>query len=478
MRMCLLMVMGLLMAMPSQGEVQGGRSGEEIVAQLLAPHFAPRIRFVDAPLIAQELQLDDERRVILDQIVMDYLQFVRRETASIVERLVAAEPYDTSVDPSAAGRDELRRELRRALAEDIDPAGYERAIRESMQSELSMDSPPFLTASSRSRALAAWDSMHEDQWAVLVESVDSIRDQDLGHWNAVFRALRRRNSPWRPMVYGEGLDLARIVYDIWGRDSPVARDCYQVLLDYAVDYDNALLARDGVLRRIRPQQHDARIMGVPGVWIDGARREAEARADLAMVNEQYVDAIARCMPATESERFRLLAYRDMFPDVFRPTAFQRLARHLRDHAQVLGILPEQSRAIVEISEAYEESFAPLRAQWIESARRSEPEAIVLDAETEAMLRCYGYMGPLDPAREEVVGMTNVIRDRIDALDEQSTELVLQAVGPEIFARIPASAYQPALDPRFRPGDGGDFRVVYLRNAGDRAGLDKANYDTP
>ena len=482
MRICLLMVMGVLLVSPVQGAVQGGREGERIAARDLAPYLAPRIRYMDAPLIAQELKLDDERRVILDQIVLDYLQFVERETTAVIERVASAAPYEVSADAAAVRRDELRLELRSALDEDVEPSEFERVVRDSMVSELSVGSQPSLMASARSQALASWDSMHEDQWAVLVQSVDSIRDQkEPGHWDAVFRALRRRNSPWRPMVYGEGLDLARIVYDVWGRDSAVASDCYQVLLEYAVEYDDALRLRDGLIRRIRPVQQDARVMGVPGAWIDGARREAEARAELAMVNERYVDAIARCMPESDAVSFSLLANRAMYPEVFRPTAFQRLYRHLQDHAGALGILPEQLRAIERINEAYKESFEPLRAQWLESARRSEPEAIVLDAETEAMLRCYGYMGPLDPAREEVVGMTNVIRDRIDGLDELSTQKVLQAVGPEVFARVPAAAYQPELVSGFRSplrGDAGDFRVVYLRNAGDQAGLDKGNYDRP
>ncbi|MBG85164.1 MAG: hypothetical protein CMJ40_11545 [Phycisphaerae bacterium] len=467
-------VLALTIASIAPGAVQPSSAPAAELIRDLGPHAAPRIRFVDTPLIARELQLDDERQVILDQIVLDYLTFVERETRALAERLAAADPYEVSTDPAAIRRDELRGAVRDALSRSSESDDAAKALRESMLEELAVTDPPGPIASPRTRELASWDTAHDQQWTALVGGIDAIRDRsEPGHWDAVFRALRRRNTPWRPVLPGEGVDLARIVYDHWGRDSDVARACHGVLLDYAKLYDEMLAGRDWTIARIRPLQRDARIMGTPGPWIDGARREASARGRLAEVNDRYLEVIRTCMNDGDAERFRSLADRAMYPEVFRPTAFHRLLRHVQRHSQDLGLTPEELRTLDELNEDYEQSLGPLRAEWLEVARRAESEAILLAAESEAMLRCYGFMGPVLPGREEIVGRPAVLREGIGQLDESATALVFGLLGADRFGRIPPSAYQPELIAG--PGSStaespGAFRVVYLRGAGDRTGL--------
>lgn len=440
----------------------------------LGPYFAHRIRFVDTPLIAEELGLDEDRRLILEQIVLDYQQHVDRESQAAFDRLDASDAFTAEQDPAAIRRDTLRKDVRRSVTDDA-PGRLEQVLRDSMRSELAAASFTVPPTSPRTRAIRAWQSEHEQQWGNLVDSIDSIRDpREPGHWDAVFRALRRRNSPWQPMVYGESLDLARIVHDHWGRESEVAQACYPVLRSYDQAYDEALRRRDEVIQTVRPVRMDAEVLGLPGPWIDAAREEADARAALAQVNERYIDEIASCMPSEDSDRFELLAGREMYPDAYRPTSFQRLHRHLVGHAGALGLSSDQLKQLDAMRESFDEAVAPIQAQWVEAARRSEPEGIILDAESAAMLRCYGFMGPLVPEREQLVGRAAQIRERMDDLDEDAITRVKSVVGRQIFDRVPASTYQPELLlPPGSParGGAGGLRVVYLRGAGDRTGLD-------
>ena len=445
----------------------------------LRPYFAPRIRFVDTPMIAEELGLEDERRVILEQIVLDYQQFVDQTSRSLLEQIQEAEPFSVQQDPAAVQRDSLRKDLRRTIA-DYEPDRMEQAIRASMRSELSASEQSMPPASPRTKVIRAWRSMHDQQWAALVESVDAIRDpQEPEHWDAVFRALRRRNSPWRPMVSGETVDLARIVHDHWGRDSDCARHCYPALLAYAAEYDDSLRARDNVIEVTRPGRLDAEVVGAPGPWIEGARREAMARAGLASLNKRYIGVISSCMDLEDSSRFIRLANRAMYPEIYRPTSFERLHRHVQGRAETLGLSADQLRALEAFHRAYVSTLQPIRLELINSFMISEAAGIMLDAESAAMLRCYGYMGPLDPKREELAGRINMLMEQIDTLDEEAIDSLRRLVGSDVFARIPAAAYEPALVLTARSlvqEDPGELRVVYLKGAGDRSGIDGSEYD--
>ena len=189
-------VLALTIASIAPGAVQPSSAPAAELIRDLGPHAAPRIRFVDTPLIARELQLDDERQVILDQIVLDYLTFVERETRALAERLAAADPYEVSTDPAAIRRDELRGAVRDALSRSSESDDAAKALRESMLEELAVTDPPGPIASPRTRELASWDTAHDQQWTALVGGIDAIRDRsEPGHWDAVFRALRRRNTP-------------------------------------------------------------------------------------------------------------------------------------------------------------------------------------------------------------------------------------------------------------------------------------------
>ena len=469
-----------LLAASGLGQSTPAVAADAAQAAGLRSHFAPRIRFVDTPMIAEELGLDDERRIILEQIVLDYQQFVERTSRSLVEEVEAAEPFTVQQDPAAMQRDTLRRDLRRTIA-GYEPERMEDAIRASMRSELSAaDRQAMPPASPRTRAIRTWRSLHEQQWDALIESVDSIREpQSPGHWEAVFRALRRRNTPWRPVLSGEAVDLARIVHDHWGRDSERTQACYPVLLAYAEAYDDALRARDAVIDVTRPGRVDAEVVGAPGPWIEGARREALARAALASLNKRYIGEIASCMDSEDAARFRRLANRAMHPEVYRPTSYERLHRYMRDHADELGLSPSRLGELGVLFRAYVAALQPVRTELVDSYVGSEAAGIMLDAESAAMLRCYGYMGPLDPEREELAGLTSALMEQVDMLDEEAIERARQFVGRDVFDRIPASAYQPELLLTVRSlvqEDPDGLRVVYLKGAGDRTGLDGGGYD--
>lgn len=433
----------------------------------IAPMLGYRIKYVDIPLVAEEMGLDRGQKDILEQMVSDYVVQLDVERMALLARLASMQEPSYRDDPAWEQNRKLRAKVKR-----VKNRGQRNgAIRQSMRGELDASADVAPKTSARTAQLRAWKSMHDEQWEILIGSVDLIRDPDEpSRWEAVARALRRRNTTWNPELYGEGVDLSQILFSTWGRSSDVVQKLGPILMQYAIDYDEALLLRDDVLERTTPVVLDAKVYGHPGPWVRSVARQVDARKRLVDINEAYVDIIAAEMDPDQAAEFRLLAYKALFPGVFMTHRFEHLVDYLRTNAADLGLAAEQLAAIDSLVSEYEAGLVDIRSSRIDLIRRAEFRRLNSAAEEGALMRCYDFMAPLDPESDLVFRERNVLRKKYFDYDTSFHDRLKSLIGPQQYDALPAYAYRPGLGDSVR-SPVKDFDpnapVVYLKGPGDR-----------
>ena len=431
----------------------------------IAPMLGYRIKYVDIPLVAEEMRLDKAQKDILEQMVSDYIEHLDVERMALLTRLSSMQEASYKDDPAWQQNRQLRTKVGRVRNRDRRSEG----IRNSMRGELdaSMDVAP--RASSRTASLRSWKTMHDEQWGTFIGSVDLIRDPDEpSHWEAVARALRRRNTTWKPELYGEGVDLSQILFSTWGRNSDVVKGLGPILMQYAIDYDEALSARDVLLERTTPIVLDAKVYGHPGPWVRSVARQVDARKRLVDINEAYVDIIAGEMAPDQAARFRPLAYEALFPGVFTTHRFEHLVEHLRRNAGDLGLTGEQVAAIDALESEYDTGLDAIRSLRIDLIRQAEFRRLNSGAEEGALMRCYNFMAPLDPEADKVFDKRNQMQKRYYDYDTMFHDQLKMLIGSQLYDSLPAYAYRPGRSGVRSPVKNFDPNapVVYLKGPGD------------
>ena len=210
-----------------------------------APYFAPPIKPPDVPLIAQELRLDKEQVQILEQLVRDYLQGFEQSRDQYIKQLNdAGSPDRENMDPEWKQRDQQRNDLIKKASRKS-KSGKAKAIRDSINSEIESARDVEPIKSKRTSLIRAWMNERDAAWNQLLADIVTalaivINDpDDAGHWPAVERALRRRNTPWGRKLYAEDVDFGQILLLRWGRENSVYRDVYGPMLAYSKEYDEA-----------------------------------------------------------------------------------------------------------------------------------------------------------------------------------------------------------------------------------------------
>jgi len=438
----------------------------------VAPLLAYRIKFVDIPLVAKEMQLDKGQQEILEQIVADYMERLDLERQNLLEQLMRSKEASRKDDPAWREREEQRTKVA-ARKSGASPAQRAASMRASMQGELSASEGTEPMVSSRSARLNVWASMHQEEWDTLMASVDVIRNPDQpGHWEAITRSLRRRNSPWRSRVHGEQVDLGKIVMLHWGRTHQIIPKISGVLMQYSMEYDEALARRDQLIGRTHPIVLDAKVYHHPGPWIRAIEQQVDARIAMSRVNEAYIELIAEAMPRQDGERFRQIALNETYPDIYMTHQFEHLVEHLRSYSKTYGLTDEQMLIIDNTEAQYYDELEPLRLRRVEAVKKAEPRRLLNAAEQEAMMKCYGLMDSLNLEDDVVFQERNALKRQYMELDAEYLERIKGVISEELFEELPAAAYRPGRgDVSRSPVKDSDPNapVVYLKGPGEPTG---------
>lgn len=423
--------------------------------------FAERVKMADVPLVAKELGFDDGQTEILRQLFLDYLMEMEAQRARFIDEITSLKRPNPREDPDYRARQEHRKEIKR-----IRSSRPGREAAQGIRRELDSMSSREVSNSRRHGLIRSWQSVQAQAYENLLENMQSILESSQpGHWSAIERSLRRRNTPWKPLFTPEGVNLSALVYSKWGRDSDEVADAYDALVAYDMEYDQALQRRDEIMARTEPVRLDARDFMRPERMISTRQDQVDARVALWMVNNSHIDRIAAAIGGESGADFKVMAMSSLYPDIYEAHRFENAVEYAMQYAD----LPqEQYQSIVGLLEEFAAVQQPLNEQRRRMFCVAEPERYMRGEEDNAMLRCYQTMdsgiGSMDEIRE-----MNRLNDLMKDLDKRSRAQLRELVGASEYDSWPAYAARPKTGDVARgpvPDADPDMPVVYLSNMKD------------
>ena len=424
------------------------------VPQLYASH----VKMADVPLIARELNFDDDQTVILRQLFLDYLEVMDSNRTRSIDLILAESSPRPKDDPEYRARAEHRNNIKRIRTERRSDA-----IRVAVREELAAMAERDVPRSRRLGLIRSWQSTQNDSYQYLIESMQTILEgTQPGHWPAIERALRRRNTPWGTLFTPETVNLGGLVYMYWGQDSDAAIQAHEAIVSYDQAYDAALVARDMVLSRVEPEWLDARDYRHPERMISTRQDQVDARFALWKVNDEYVDVIAQAMGPEDAAEFKKVALETMYPDIYPTHRFEHAVEYALQYEDLTNV---QVQKIGELSDRFQSQLVPLNEKRVRLFRESEPARYMRGEEDDAMLRCYQYMG------SGIGDMTKIrefkkLNDEKTQLDKASRVELREIVGGDRYDGWPGLATRPGTGDIARgpvPGADPDAPVVYMKD---------------
>jgi hypothetical protein len=204
----------------------------------------------------------------------------------------------------------------------------------------------------------------------------------------------------------------------------------QVVAEYEVALDDALVNRDRGMRAIEPELADAMRAMNHDRGADAQDRIMALRVAVRSANDAGIDSIAKAL-GDRGEEFRTLALEAGYRDVFRPHPVTILMQQAR---ALDSLTPEQGQQIDALMAEFAGVCQQQNMQLYEAVRAEEPKAPRKRAEASAQRRAGGAPAPTpqgsnasDPvvkARVERERTGEPFRDRLMAIltPEQKSEL--------------------------------------------------------
>jgi len=450
---------GLMIAAPALAQNQpGGPRGrgerglgpalQRTIGRLMQPEFLRR----DVEIMQRELSLDASQVLIAESLIDQYTADFEAARDGIRDRMQALRPGDDEQREALRERmremGELRREiveLRRSVGNNAEPTPEQRqAMRalteraEAMRAEMA-ELRPQRPSPEEMRGLMEEMSAITDRWQSIRASLRdelladvrvTLEPSQVERWPAFERALRRSKSLPRGRIAGESVDLAvlaRRIGSVGRGDALVA----ERLDAWAIELDQALLARDAFLEDAFQSMGRAFMDEDYETALEAARREAELRVAVRTVNERHLEALGTLLEegdaADRAEALRAAWLEQAFPRVTGPTPVDR---SFDAAMEMLSGDPEALAELTDLRSGYEAGRRDLETRIIEATRAEEPAEMVRRIEWR-VARMNDQEPPDRPtarrdAMEEATEFERTTRERIEAL-----------LTPEQIAELPA-----------------------------------------
>ena len=424
------------------------------VPQLYAGH----VKMSDVPLVARELNFDDGQTMILRQLFLDYLEIMDSNRTRSIELILDEASPTPKDDPEYRARAEHRNNIKRIRSD-----RRAEAVRSAVLQELDAMSDRDVPQSRRLNLIRSWQSTQADSYEYLIESMQSILEgTQPGHWPAIERALRRRNTPWGTLFTPETVNLGGLVYTYWGRNSDAAIQAYDAIAKYDQAYDEALVVRDAVLARVEPEWLDARDYRHPERMISTRQDAMDARVSMWRVNDEYIDVIAQAMGPDAGAEFREMALDTMYPDIYPTHRFEHAVEYALQYEDLSAV---QIQKISDLSDRFHSRLVPLNETRVRLFRQSEPDRHMRGEEDGAMLMCYQSMGSGIGDMTKIIEF-NSLNEKKRQLDEASRAELRVIIGGDRYDGWPGLATRPSVGDIARgpvPGADPDAPVVYMKD---------------
>lgn len=406
--------------------------------------FHPSYLERDSPMIARELGLSADERALVEEIVNQYVAVFQMEAEQVQKAIARAEGTSPMALPDLVDRKEIRE---RAQAE-MRPSGdairlnmdrgdsaerRERAV-EIIREELELELDEPVPDSSRSTMIYDWSNRRLELQEEVLEKFKLIKGLDARHWDAINRALRRINTAWPNLLLGEEVDLDLLLAEHFGAQSTIYEELAPLRMQYAIEYDDALQARNAILSSSTPAILDARDRTHLEKAISLGTSQIQARSALVDINRNW---LLRFLEAIQDEQassdFHRYANMKMCPDAY----YGDPPVSTIDYALQFGSFDEETvEALRDLREAYVSEREVWRIVAIELLPEWDRDRLLQEMETNAVALAYrGWLNGIHSNRSSLPAW----RKHIDAglqMDRDYAYQIRAVVSPEVFEAIP------------------------------------------
>lgn len=454
-----------------------GMGGMRDIQELLLPDYSRR----DMPLFAEQLQLDDGQKAIVESLIEDYEDAFGTGSEAVQGDLMDLGRSMMQSFMGGGAMGDMRERMRerfgavRAELDEMEANGqplseeerraFFRERMEGMQQEMmqdAMDSGAFDEArgvmTEMLDILEDWVGTRKGLHDSFVSDVQiQLNDDQLVLWPAFERFLVREKSLPRGRLSGEEANLFAVVDEVELSDA--AYDALEPLFDqYELDLHNALVARDDYLLTSAPKLFKAMRDGD----VDDAerilKRQVALREAIRDVNDRHRQLFTAAI-ADEAERAALdmAILEAAYERVYRPTWGQRA---FEAALGLDGLSDDTLQSIVDLQASFLSEIVGLNRMLIGELRKSEADrqvdegtrmvAVMSGDLSRGMPFGPGGRGPRggedDPFRE---GM-----DKRNAVDERYVEQLKALLTPEQQEALPQQRGGRGGGPGGQGGPGG------------------------
>ncbi|MCG3123492.1 MAG: hypothetical protein GIKADHBN_01911 [Phycisphaerales bacterium] len=270
----------------------------------------------------------------------------------------------------------------------------------------------------RERTTKAETEFFNDVKQILTES-------QLAAWPSVERARRRETVLRGGTLSGESVDLTEIVQGL--NVSEPEADVVEVLNQYEVDLDRALLAKKAMLDA--QGEFDFK----PGAidLSDIQKRSADAKeagGKIKNVNEEYARKIEQLLPEDVRPAFGKAVKRQSFPRVYRPS---QVSKAIDSALKFDDLDASQKDTLRSLRDSYEREVSPLNDAWAAAIEKDEQDPNNMALGDGSMQIKIG-----GPGGEEDESPLAKARKARREFDEKTRERLNAALSPAQRERLP------------------------------------------
>ena len=316
----LLILVGL--AAPALGQIGDGTG----LAEALNPEYFNR----DIVTFADELELDDIQRVIVEALFEDYLYGFEEAKSLMSSRF------------------------------------------ESMGDELqSMDKRSVVKAALRPlRDLIDTKDTLREQLFTSVQTV--LTNEQMLKWPSFLRRMTRVKTLSKGRLSGESIDLFYVLRDM-RLPSSLINTIQPVLLDYEINLDYALNARNASFVLAQQTLLDSIADLNKGTDTRVAERQIKLRVAIRDVNNQSRELIADALQKKAGDIFHRLALERAYPTIFRRSMLQKLLSAALD---LEDLEEDKLQEIRDFSQEYMTELVELNSVMLQDLLVSEPREML------------------------------------------------------------------------------------------------------
>ncbi|MFM8873994.1 MAG: hypothetical protein ACKOJI_11720 [Phycisphaerales bacterium] len=363
-------------------EAQAGRR------MLFAEAFRPDIMQRDLSLMAQQLQLEEWQRPVIEALINDYTTAFNTGVDAMKDRMRAAS--ENAVRSGTTGGDQVLQKV-------LEPLGSWRTEKEQMLAKFTADVKSQLGA------------------------------QQLELWPKFERALRRERLLPEGDLSGERVDLFAVVARM--QPTPAEEEATApVLAQYEVALDQALAARSQRSKEVLPRLEAA--MSAMDYEKMGDLQDQVMQASVAVrdANDAAIESIAAAMGARGPE-FRKAALEDGYADVYRIHPVMVLMQQVR---KLPSLSPEQVAQVDALMQEFAGACDQANAKLAAVVKSEEPKAAKRRARA-MMERKAG--APASAPGTKTDDEVAKARAEKEAMGQPYRERLMAILGPEQLAEI-------------------------------------------